>query len=64
MHHDKSDGARRYRSKQQHVVVPPVSRTSDFHEETEKPPPRRSGHDQDMPGSSFGALKDGSMDRE
>ncbi|XP_057465596.1 uncharacterized protein LOC130755236 isoform X1 [Actinidia eriantha] len=64
MHHDKSDGARCYRSKQQHVEVPPVSRTSDFHKETEKAHPRRSVHDQDMTGSSFGALEDGSMDRE
>ncbi|GFZ07686.1 histone-lysine N-methyltransferase [Actinidia rufa] len=62
MHHDKSDGARCYRSKQQHVEVPPVSRTSDFHKETEKAHPRRSVHDQDM--NSFGALEEGSMDRE
>ncbi|XP_028116671.1 uncharacterized protein LOC114314387 isoform X1 [Camellia sinensis] len=59
---DKSDGARRYRSKHQYLEVPPVSRTSDFHEEIEKTLPKRSVHEQDMPESSFGALKDENMD--
>ncbi|XP_052179602.1 uncharacterized protein LOC127792953 isoform X2 [Diospyros lotus] len=66
MHHEsnKSDSARRYRSKQQYVEVPPASRTSDFHEEIGKTPPRRSVNEQDTSRSSFVSLKVGKMDRE
>ncbi|GFS40338.1 histone-lysine N-methyltransferase [Actinidia rufa] len=62
IHHDsdKSDVSRRYRIKQHYVDIPHVSRTYDLYDEIEKT--KRSDHEQDMPGTSFGALKDGNGD--
>ncbi|KAI8019731.1 Zinc finger CCCH domain-containing protein 55 [Camellia lanceoleosa] len=61
---NKKNSGSRNRSKQQYVEVPTVSRTSDFHEEIDKTPPKRSVHQKDMPGDSVGVLRDGKLDRE
>ncbi|XP_059642278.1 uncharacterized protein LOC132284211 [Cornus florida] len=71
---DKSDGSRNYRSKHQHVDVPPSSRSLDLHEEIENIPFKKSVHEQDaiksqetqpfqdIPEDIFGALKEGGSD--
>ena len=59
MQHDsyKSEGPRCYRIKQQFVDIRHASRTPDLYDEIAKT--KRSDHEQNMPGTSFGALKDG-----
>ncbi|CAL5381418.1 unnamed protein product [Camellia sinensis] len=61
---NKNNSGSRNRSKKQYVEVPTVSRTSDFHEEIDKTPPKRSVHQKDMPGDSVGVLRDGKLDWE
>ena len=63
MHHDsdKSDGSRCYRTKQQYVDIRHVSRTSDLYDEIAKT--KRSDCEKDMPGTSFGILKDGNGEK-
>ncbi|GFZ16996.1 hypothetical protein Acr_26g0002660 [Actinidia rufa] len=59
MHDDsyKSEGPRCYRIKQQYVAIRHVSWTYDLYDEIAKT--KRSNHEQDMPGTIFGVLKDG-----
>ena len=63
MHHDfdKNEGSRRYRIKQQYVDIPHVKRTSGLYDEIVKT--KKSDHEQDMHGTSFGTLKDGNGEK-